>query len=67
MGENLDKMANEAKSAAPAGSSGAFADLRKVIVHAHWQLDRTIAAAAIEHPPSGEADRLLAFVRRSQP
>jgi uncharacterized protein with HEPN domain len=67
MAENFAKIANEAKSAAPAASWGPFADLRKVIVHAYWQIDRTVAAAAIGRPLSSEAGRLMAFARRSRP
>lgn len=67
MAETFDKIANEAKSAAPAAPWGPFLDWRKVIVHASGQIDRTVAAAAIGRPLGGDAGRLIAFAGRSQP
>jgi uncharacterized protein with HEPN domain len=69
IGETLNKVSAEVKSAAPAMEWRLIADLRNLIVHAYWQIDREIIADVIQNrldPLIGELDRLIAFVERSE-
>ena len=69
IGETLNKVSAEVKSAAPAMEWRLIADLRNLIVHAYWQIDLEIIANVIENrldPLIEELDRLIAFVERSE-
>ncbi len=69
IGETLNKVSAEVKSAAPAMEWRLIADLRNLIVHAYWQIDLEIIADVIENrldPLIAELNRLIAFVERSE-
>ncbi len=69
IGETLNKVSGEIKTAAPALRWRSIADLRNLIVHAYWQIDLEIIADVIQNrldPLIGELDRLIAFVERSE-
>jgi len=68
IGETLNKVSAEIKSAAPDIEWRLIADLRNIIIHAYWQIDLGIIANIIESrldPLITELDRLIAFVERS--
>lgn len=68
IGETLNKVSAEIKSAAPDIEWRPIADLRNIIIHAYWQIDLSIIANIIENrldPLITELDRLIAFVERS--
>ena len=67
IGETLNKVSKEIRSAAPDLPWQAIIDLRNFIVHAYWQIDLEIIADIIEHridPLVSELERLIAFVER---
>ena len=67
IGETLNKVSAEVKSAAPSMEWRLIADLRNLIVHAYWQIDFEIIADVIQNrldPLIGELDGLIA-VRRA--
>jgi uncharacterized protein with HEPN domain len=69
IGETLNKVSAEVKSAAPALEWRLVADLRNLIVHAYWQIDLDIIADVIKNrldPLSGKLDSLIAFIERSE-
>jgi uncharacterized protein with HEPN domain len=69
IGETLNKVSAEVKSAAPDLEWRLIADMRNIIVHAYWQIDLEIIADVIENrldPLIGELERLVAFVQRSE-
>lgn len=69
IGETLNKVSGEIKSAAPNLPWRPLADLRNFIVHAYWQIDLEIVADVIKNrldPIIAELDRLIAFVARSE-
>jgi uncharacterized protein with HEPN domain len=68
IGEALNKVSAEVKSAAPNLHWRSTVNLRNHIVHAYWQIDLEIIADVIENrlpPLIAELDRLIAFVERS--
>lgn len=69
MGETLNKVSGEIKSAAPNLPWRPLADLRNFIVHAYWQIDLEIVADVMENRLDhivAELDRLIAFIERSE-
>lgn len=69
VGEALNKVSSEIKSAAPALPWRPLADLRNFIVHAYWQIDLEIVADVMENRLDhivAELDRLIAFIERSE-
>jgi len=69
IGETLNKVSAEVKSAAPTMEWRLIADLRNLIVHAYWQIDLDIIADVIQNrldPLVEELNRLIAFVERSE-
>jgi len=69
IGETLNKVSGEIKSAAPGLPWRPLVDLRNFIVHAYWQVDLEIVADVIESrldPLIAELDRLIGFVARSE-
>jgi uncharacterized protein with HEPN domain len=69
MGETLNKVSGEIKSAAPDLPWRPLADLRNFIVHAYWQVDLEVVAEVIENrldPIIAELDRLINFVARTE-
>ena len=66
IGETLNKVSGEIKSAAPDLPWRPLADLRNFIVHAYWQVDLEIVAEVIKNrldPLIVELDRLIGFRR----
>ena len=69
IGETLNKVSGEIKSAAPDLPWRPLADLRNFIVHAYWQVDLEIVAEVIKNrldPIIVELDLLIGFVARSE-
>jgi uncharacterized protein with HEPN domain len=69
IGETLNKVSGEVKSAAPDLGWRSIANLRNHIVHAYWQVDLKIIADVIQNrldPLIEKLDRLIAFVERSE-
>jgi uncharacterized protein with HEPN domain len=69
IGETLNKVSSEVKSAGPAIEWRLIANLRNIIVHSYWQIDLEIIADIIKHrldPLIYELDKLIAFVERSE-
>jgi uncharacterized protein with HEPN domain len=69
IGETLNKVSAEIKSAAPDLPWRATYTLRNLIVHAYWQIDLQNIARIIEaelEPLMEQLDRLIAFVERSE-
>jgi uncharacterized protein with HEPN domain len=69
IGETLNKVSIEVKSATPGIEWREFYDLRSFIVHAYWQLDLEIVADVINSrldPLIAELGRLIAFVEHSE-
>lgn len=69
VGETLNRISVQVKSAAPDIEWREFYDLRNFIVHAYWQVDLEIIADVIAtrlEPLIGEIDRLIAVVERSE-
>jgi uncharacterized protein with HEPN domain len=69
IGETLNKVSGEVKSAAPAMEWRLIADLRNLIVHAYWQIDLDIIADVIHNrldPLITELNTLITFVERSE-
>jgi uncharacterized protein with HEPN domain len=68
IGETLNKVSAEVKSAAPAVEWRLIADLRNLIVHAYWQIDLEIIADVVGKrldPLIAELSALIVFVERS--
>lgn len=69
IGETLNKISAEVKSAAPAMEWRLIADMRNLIVHAYWQIDLEIIADVIKHrldPLIAELNTLITFVERTE-
>ncbi len=69
IGETLNRVSAQIKSAAPDMEWREFYDLRNFIVHAYWQVDLEIIADVIWNrldPLISELDRLIAFVERME-
>jgi uncharacterized protein with HEPN domain len=69
IGETLNRVSVQVKSAAPNIEWREFYDLRNFIVHAYWQIDLEIVAGVIQNrlnPLIAELDKLIAVVGRSQ-
>ena len=69
IGETLNKVSGEIKSAAPDLPWRPLVDLRNFIVHAYWQVDLEIVAEVIENrldPIIVELDRLIGLVGRTE-
>lgn len=65
IGETLNKVSAEVKTAAPDLPWKAIANLRNVVVHAYWQVDLETIAGIIEsdlEPLVQQLDQLIAFV-----
>ncbi len=65
IGETLNKVSAEVKSAAPQLAWRPISNLRNVIVHAYWQIDLEIIAHVIEHrldPLLSELNTLIAII-----
>src|SRR3989442_15528446 len=68
LGETLNKVSSEIKSAAPDLRWRPINNLRNIIVHSYWQIDLEIIARVIEKdldPLVAELARLIASVERS--
>ena len=68
IGETLNKVSAEVKSAAPDLPWRAIVNLRNIIVHAYWLIDLEIIAGIVEHridPLVAELDKLISFVERT--
>jgi uncharacterized protein with HEPN domain len=69
IGETLNMVSGEIKSADPSLLWRPLADLRNFIVHAYWLVDLEIVADVIKNrlePIITGLDRLVAFVERSE-
>jgi uncharacterized protein with HEPN domain len=69
IGETLNRISTEVKSAAPQIEWRLIADLRNIIIHSYWQIDLGIIANIVEHRLDSlivELDRLMDFVERSE-
>jgi len=69
IGETLNRVSAEVKSAAPMMEWRLIADLRNLIVHSYWQIDLEIIADVITtrlDPLIGQLNALIAFVERSE-
>ncbi len=68
IGETLDKVSAEVKSAAPNVEWRKISNLRNILVHGYWQVDLEIIADVIQNrldPLVIELDKLIAFVERN--
>ena len=68
IGETLNKVSAEVKSAAPNLPWKPINNLRNIIVHAYWRVDLELIAGIVQHridPLVAELDKLIAFVERS--
>lgn len=69
IGETLNRVSAEIKSASPDLEWRLTNDLRNMIVHAYWQVDLEIIADVIKNrldPLIAQLDKLLAFVERAE-
>lgn len=69
IGEALNKVSGEVRSAAPDLLWQAIIDLRHFVVHAYWQIDLEIIADVIKNridPLINELDRLIALVELAE-
>jgi uncharacterized protein with HEPN domain len=69
VGESLNNVSAEVKSAAPGLPWKAIVDLRNIIVHGYWQIDLEIIADIIENrlnPLIAELNKLIELVEREQ-
>jgi len=69
IGETLNKVSGEIKSAAPDVEWRLVADLRNIIIHAYWQIDLSIIAHIVESrldPLIAKLNRLIAIIERSE-
>ena len=67
VGETLNKVSAEVKTAAPSLPWKTITNLRNIIVHSYWQIDLEIIAQVIESefdPLIAELTRLITFVER---
>lgn len=70
VGEALNKVSAEVKTAAPDIPWQAIVGLRNVIVHSYWQIDLELIAGVIANridPLVASLDRLITLVRRPSP
>ncbi len=68
IGETLNKVSSEVKSAAPDLAWRQIANLRNVIIHSYWLIDLEIIADVINNrldPLIEELEALIAFVERT--
>jgi uncharacterized protein with HEPN domain len=69
IGETLNKVSAEVKTAAPDLAWRPITNLRNLIVHAYWQVDLEIVAHVIENrldPLIEELGNLISFVERME-
>lgn len=69
IGEALNKVSSEIKSAGPAVPWQAIINLRNIIVHGYWQIDLEIIADIIANrldPLVAELDKLIELVERGE-
>jgi uncharacterized protein with HEPN domain len=69
IGETLNRVSAELRSAAPDLPWQSVIDLRNFIVHAYWQIDLEIIADVIENrldPLVAELEKLIAIVERAE-
>ena len=69
IGEALNRVSGEVKSADPDIPWQSIIDLRHFIVHAYWQIDLEIIADVIANridPLIKQLERLIAFVERAE-
>jgi uncharacterized protein with HEPN domain len=69
IGETLNKVSNEIKSAAPSLGWRSIYNLRNIVVHAYWRVDLELIADVIENrlePLIADLDQLIAFVERTE-
>jgi len=69
IGETLNRVSVEIRSAAPEIEWREFYDLRNFIVHAYWQLDLEIIADVVANrldPLVEQLNELIAFVERAE-
>ena len=69
IGETLNKVSSEVKSAGPNLPWRAIVNLRNIIVHAYWRIDLELIADIIKYrlePLILEIEALIAFVERSE-
>jgi uncharacterized protein with HEPN domain len=69
IGEALNKVSGEIRSAAPDLPWQSVIDLRHFVVHAYWQIDLEIIADVIKNrtdPLVSELDRLIALVEQAE-
>ena len=69
IGETLNKVSNEVKSAAPALGWRPIYRLRNIIVHAYWRVDLELIAGIVANrldPLIADLDRLTAFIERAE-
>jgi uncharacterized protein with HEPN domain len=67
IGETLNKVSSEVKTAAPDLPWRATNELRNLIVHAYWQIDLEIITGIIESeidPPMQKLDKLISFLEQ---
>src|SRR5438270_135265 len=67
IGETLNKVSAELKTAAPNLPWRTVTNLRNIIAHSYWQIDLEIIAKVIENdigPLIAELTKLIAFVER---
>jgi uncharacterized protein with HEPN domain len=69
IGETLNKVSNEVKSAAPSLGWRPIYSLRNIIVHACWRIDLELIADIIKNrlnPLNADLDQLIDFVERTE-
>jgi uncharacterized protein with HEPN domain len=69
IGETLNKVSAEVKSAAPNLGWKPIINMRNILVHAYWRVDLALVAEVIERrldPLITELEQLIAFVERSE-
>lgn len=69
IGETLNNVSKEVKSAAPTLGWRPVYSLRNIIVHAYWRIDLELIADIIKNrldPLVADIDRLIAFIERTE-
>jgi len=69
IGETLNKVSKEIKSAAPTLGWTAIYSLRNILVHAYWRVDLELIAGIIKNrldPLIADLDQLIDFVERTE-
>jgi uncharacterized protein with HEPN domain len=69
IGETLNKVSAEMKSAAPDIERRLITDLRNIIVHSYWQIDLEIVADVVQNrldPLTAQLNALIALVERAE-